>query len=141
MPAWVIRPEVSFSIYGERGVVDVLAWHPERRAVLAIELKTELVDVNELMGNLDRKRRLSRTIARDLGWDAAEASAWVIVAESRTNRRRIAAHEAVLRTAFPADGPAMRRWLRAPVGAIAGLSTWSGNGGSTKRVHRVSTGR
>ena len=50
MPAWVVRPEVSFSIYGERGVIDVLAWHPARRAILVIELKTELVDINELMG-------------------------------------------------------------------------------------------
>lgn len=141
MPAWAVRPEISFSIYGERGVIDVLSWHADRRAILAIELKTELVDINELMGTLDRKRRLSRTIARDLGWDAAEASAWVIVAESRTNRRRIAAHEAVLRTAFPADGPAMRRWLHDPEGPIAGLSTWPGNPGAVRRVRRVSAGR
>src|SRR4051794_19498110 len=24
---WITAPEVSFSIYGERGIVDVLAWH------------------------------------------------------------------------------------------------------------------
>lgn len=133
MPAWEARPEVSFSIYGERGVVDVLAWHAERRAVLVIELKTELVDINELMGTLDRKRRLGPAIAREFGWNAAATSAWVIVAESRTNRRRIAAHQAVLRAAFPAEGPAMRRWLEAPIGPIAALSTWSGPAGSRAR--------
>ena len=58
----------------------------------------------------------------------------MIVAESRTNRRRIAAHQAVLRTAFPADGPAMRRWLVDPGGPIAGLSTGPGNPGAVKRV-------
>ena len=28
LDGWVAEPEVSFSIYGERGVLDVLAWHP-----------------------------------------------------------------------------------------------------------------
>ena len=46
----MLAPEVSFSIYGERGVIDILAWHPGRRALLIIELKTDIVDVNELVG-------------------------------------------------------------------------------------------
>ncbi len=24
--AWVVAPEVSFSIYGERGIIDIVAW-------------------------------------------------------------------------------------------------------------------
>jgi len=40
VPEWVLAPEVSYSIYGERGVIDILAWHPGRRALLIIELKT-----------------------------------------------------------------------------------------------------
>jgi hypothetical protein len=62
-PAWTLAPEVSFSIYGERGVVDIVAWHPGRRALLIIELKTDIADVNELVGTVDRKRRLGRRIA------------------------------------------------------------------------------
>ena len=139
MPAWQARPEVSFSIYGERGVVDVLAWHAERRALLVIELKTSIVDINDLMGTIDRKRRLGRTIAASQGWEAAEVSAWVILRESRTNRRAIADHRAVLRAALPADGRQMRRWLAAPSGSIAALSYWvvgegSRGGGPTRRV-------
>ena len=41
---WSWRPEVSYSIYGERGVIDNLAWHEETRSLLIIELKTELLD-------------------------------------------------------------------------------------------------
>lgn len=55
LDGWTIEPEVSFSIYGERGVIDILAWHPVRRSLLVIELKTELVDLNDLMGSVDRK--------------------------------------------------------------------------------------
>jgi transcriptional regulator with XRE-family HTH domain len=123
-PGWEVRPEVSFAIYGERGIVDILAWHATRRALLVIELKTEIVDVNELMGTIDRKRRLAPSIARDLGWTPASVSVWVVVAEGRTNRRRITEHRAVLRAALPADGAAMDAWLDAPSTSIAALSMW-----------------
>jgi transcriptional regulator with XRE-family HTH domain len=65
---WSILPEVSFSIYGERGVVDILAWHPETRSLIVIELKTAISDVNELLGTVDRKRRLAVRIVAERGW-------------------------------------------------------------------------
>jgi transcriptional regulator with XRE-family HTH domain len=125
LPGWQIRPEISFAVYGERGIVDIMAWHAETAALLVIELKTEIVDVSELIGTLDRKRRLGPMIARDLGWTPVHVGAWVIVAESRTNRRRIAEHETVLRAAFPADGAATRIWLREPGRPISSLSMWT----------------
>ena len=124
VPDWVLAPEVSYSIYGERGVIDILAWHPERRALLIIELKTDVVDVNDMVGQADRRRRLARTIAAERGWDPATVSVWVVVAPSRTNRRRISAHEAMLRAAFPDDGRRMRAWLRDPADSVAALSFW-----------------
>jgi transcriptional regulator with XRE-family HTH domain len=141
---WVIVPEVSFSIWGERGVIDLLLWHPGRRALLIIELKTELVDVGELLGTMDRRRRLAFAIAEERGWHPTSVSSWVILADSRTNQRRAAAHQAMLRNAFPADGRRMRRWLADPVGPIAALSMWSTPAGRstapTKRVRRRAAG-
>ena len=61
---WEVRPEVSFSHFGERGVVDLVAWHAERHVLLLIELETEIVDVNQLLGVTDRRRRLAHVIAR-----------------------------------------------------------------------------
>ena len=133
VPDWVLAPEVSYSIYGERGVIDILVWHPGRRALLIIELKTDIVDVNDLVGSADRRRRLARTIVAERGWDPATVSAWVIVAPSRTNRRRVAAHEAMLRAAFPMDGRGMRAWLRDPVGSVAALSFWPDSHGRAVR--------
>lgn len=124
LPAWVIAPEVSFAIYSERGVIDIVAWHPGRRALLVIELKTDIADVNELVGTLDRKRRLARQIVKDRGWDPLTVSTWVIVAPGRTNRGRIAAHGAFLRAAFPVDGRGIRAWLTDPEDAVSALSTW-----------------
>ena len=134
MPEWVLRPEVSFAVYGERGVIDILAWHPACRALLVIELKTDIVDVNELIGGVDRKRRLAAGIARSLGWDAATVSVWVVVAAARTNRARIAAHAAVLRAAFPMDGRSIRSWLREPDRIVAALSMWRDAHGENVRA-------
>ena len=125
LPAWVLSPEVSFAIYGERGVIDILAWHPGRRALLVIELKTDLADMNELVGTFDRKRRLARQIARSRGLDPVSVSAWLIITSSRTNRRRVQSHEAMLRAALPNDSATIRRWLRDPVGSVNGLTFWT----------------
>ncbi len=52
-PAWILAPEVTFAIYADRGVIDILGWHPGRRAILVIELKTDIVDVNAVMTAVD----------------------------------------------------------------------------------------
>lgn len=125
-PEWEMAPEVSFSIWGERGVIDLLLWHPTRRALLIIELKTEIVDPGELIGTMDRRRRLAREIVKERRWDPLTVSVWVVVAPSRSNERTIGRFRSVLRSAFSADGRQIRRWLRNPVGSIAALSPWSG---------------
>ena len=122
LPEWAVEPEVSFSIYGERGVIDVLAWHPTSRILLVIELKTEIVDLNEMLGTLDRKRRLASEIASDRGWDPVAVGTWVVVADSRANRRAVADHATVLRSKLPSDGRHVGRWLRRPNGRLDALS-------------------
>jgi transcriptional regulator with XRE-family HTH domain len=122
LESWASEPEVSFSIYGERGVIDVLAWHPETQAALVIELKTELVDINEMMGTLDKKSRLADRIARDRRWIPETVSVWLVIADTRTNRRALATHATVLRGKYPADGRTIRTWLRRPTGSIRALS-------------------
>lgn len=154
LPAWILAPEVSFAIYGERGVIDILAWHPGRRGLLVIELKTDLADINELVGTLDRKRRLARQVAAERGWDPVTVSAWLIVADSRTKSSRVQAHASMLRAAYPGDGRTMRSWLRDPARAVGSLSFWtdipratgSQTAGSIRRVrverrNRIERGR
>jgi transcriptional regulator with XRE-family HTH domain len=121
---WIFRPEVSYSIYGERGVIDMLAWHEARAMVLVVEFKTELVDVNDLVGSMDRRRRLAIRIGQDLGWRPVAASSLVVLVGSRTNRRRAAEHRTVLRAAFPFDGRHLSAWLHDPREAVAMLAMW-----------------
>jgi transcriptional regulator with XRE-family HTH domain len=122
LTGWEAAPEVSFSIYGERGVIDIVVWHERTRTLLIVELKTELVDPQGLIGTMDRRRRLADQIVAKRGWRPEQVAQWVILADTRTNRRHVASHRRLLRAAFPADGRAMRAWLRNPTGAIAALS-------------------
>jgi len=133
LPGWTWRPEVSFSIYGERGVIDILAWHAASRTLLIIELKTTLVDPQDLVATMHRRERLGAKIAREQGWAPSTTCSWVVVTDNTTNRRRLARHVGLLRAAFPADGRAMRPWLRAPQGRISCLSFWSEVGPGTMR--------
>lgn len=121
-PRWTTAPEVSFAFWGEQGVIDVLCWHAESRTLLVVELKTELVDLNEMVGTLDRKRRLAAKVARERGWDPRTIGVWLVIASGSTNRRHVADHTAFLRSAYPADARAIRRWLAAPHGPIAAMS-------------------
>ena len=141
---WLHQPEVSFSIYGERGVIDLLAYHAGSGSLLVVEIKTEIIDVNELVGTLDRKARLAPQIVHDRGWHVSSVSRWVIVSRDKTNQRRIDAHRSMLRSAFRSDGHAMRGWLSRPSGAISALSMWSHvapTDASPTRSHRVRTPR
>ena len=122
LSAWRYEPEVSFSSFGERGVIDGLGWHAATRSLLVHELKSELVDLSDLMGTVDRKRRLGAEVVQERGWRPASVSTWVIVVDSRSNRRALARHEAVLRSKFPADGHAIAAWLREPTGRLDALS-------------------
>lgn len=139
---WLATAEATFGIYGERGAIDILAFHPPTGGLLVIELKTDLVDVQALIGAVDRYRRLAPRIASERGWVATSVSCWVLLRDTPSNHRRLAAHATVLRNAFPNDGRRMRRWLRRPVGPIAALTFLSDSharrvSGSTSGVQRV----
>jgi len=134
---WEVRPEVSFNHFGERGVVDVVAWHPESWVLLLVELKTELVDINDLLAVTDRRRRLAAHIAEPFGWQPRIVGQWVVVAASRTNARRLAEHRTALRTAFPADSRSIAGWLSRPCRPISALSFLPDSGGSSVRRRRA----
>lgn len=141
LPGWKAEPEVSFSIWGERGVIDVLAWHDGRRALLVVELKSELVDVSELLGTLDRKRRLAARVASERGWLGATTSAWVAIADSRANRRAVAQHGTAIRSKLPIGGRVMKGWLDDPVGAVNALTFLSSAHSVSSRPSLAATRR
>ncbi len=121
---WEARAEVSFSQAGERGFIDILAWHAATRTLLVIEVKTEVVDVGELLGTFDRKRRLAATISRGIGWDPVNIASAVIIRDSRASRQRVADHLATMRSQLPDDGHRFRAFLKSPGGPLAAIAFW-----------------
>jgi hypothetical protein len=111
---WLIAVEASFNVRGERGSIDILAWHPSRRIVLIVEVKTIITDLQAMLRTLDRKVRLAPVIAREREWEPTSVGRLLVVAEGRTARRRIAEHSATLGGTFPSRGRGARAWLRAP---------------------------
>jgi Holliday junction resolvase-like predicted endonuclease len=111
---------------GERGSIDILAFHPGTGLLLVVEVKTSINDLQETLATFDRKRRLALQIAAERGWKASAVSSWLVVADTHTNRRRVAQNASVLRAALPADGRSIHRWLARPSAAIHALSHVAG---------------
>jgi transcriptional regulator with XRE-family HTH domain len=117
---WTVVPEATFSRYGERGSIDVLAHHPPTGSVLVTEIKTVIADMQGLLRSLDAKVRLAPAVARGLGWESRRVVACLLIAEERTNRRRVADH-GVLLGRFATRGVAAKRWLGRPIDPVHGL--------------------
>jgi transcriptional regulator with XRE-family HTH domain len=119
---WEVAAEVTFSRWGERGAIDLLAWHPASRTLLVVEVKSEIVEAGRLIAQVDRYRRLAPDIVRPRGWFPARVATWVVVVDSRTNRRRVADNRAALRNSYPDDGRVLRGWLGNPSRPLSALS-------------------
>ena len=57
---WAVTVEYTFNHYGERGSVDVIGWHQTTGTLVIIEVKSRLLDVQDLFSTLDRKTRVVR---------------------------------------------------------------------------------
>lgn len=118
--SWETAVEVSFSKWGERGSIDVLARHAATEIVLVVEVKSVVPDSQAMLHALDRKARLAPEIAHDRRWACRHVARLVVVGESSTSRRRIASLGATYGVALPAVGWAVRRWLGAPTARCRG---------------------
>ncbi|MGH2511753.1 MAG: helix-turn-helix domain-containing protein [Candidatus Limnocylindrales bacterium] len=142
---WQTILEVSFSEWGERGSIDLLAWHEATATLLVVEIKTELVTVEGTLRTLDAKVRLAPAIvAQRFGWRPAHVARLLVLPDERTERRRVARHGVVLQDAFPDRGYAVRRWCASPAGPLAGLLFMSSAGrrhgplhGRQERIRRA----
>lgn len=117
---WITESEVTYAVYGERGSIDLLAWHASTRTLLVIEVKTELTSIEATLRKHDEKVRLgARVAAERFGWRAASTARLLVVPNASSARRRVERHGAVLGTAYPVRGGVLRAWLRDPTDGSA----------------------
>jgi transcriptional regulator with XRE-family HTH domain len=131
---WDVSAEVTYSQYGERGSIDLLATRRPSSVAVVIEVKTTVLSVEETLRRLDAKVRLAPSIVFDReGWRPSTVARLLVISDVSTQRRRIARHETVFRSALPERNVAVRRWIREPVGPLRGLIFLSpSNRGSAK---------
>jgi hypothetical protein len=56
--SWQVVLEYSFNHFGERGSVDIVAWHEPTRTLVLIEIKTRVFDLQDLLSSSHRKARV-----------------------------------------------------------------------------------
>lgn len=110
---WSVEAEASFNHYGDRGRVDLLAFHPERGTLLIVEVKTEVTDLQALFGAIDVRERLASRLAGSRGWTVRNVATLLAVADVERNRRTIRAHRTLF-ARFERHGMRVRAWLRRP---------------------------
>lgn len=137
---WEVRPELTFAVRGERGSIDVLAFHRATRQLLVVEVKSVVPDMQAMLAGLDRKVRLGPLAARDLDWSPIATSRLLVLPDDRTARRRIERFGATLDQVLPARTLEIRRWLQEPDRSVAGILFVSGVTQMNAR-HRISRGR
>jgi len=122
---WECVVEYTFQHYGERGAVDVLAWRPRNRALLIVEVKTDLDDLQNMFSVMGRKVRLvPHLVASDRGWRAGTLGAVLVMSEGSTSRYQVVRHPALFAAALPARNVEVRRWLEDPVASVTLRGMW-----------------
>ena len=124
---WSVFPELTYSIYGERGSIDLVAWHRETRTLLVIELKSELTSAEETLRRHDAKVRLAAEIVEErFGWRPRVVGRLLVLPESTTSRRQVERHAALFARAYPARNIEVRQFLRSPSRSSPGRSSFAG---------------
>jgi transcriptional regulator with XRE-family HTH domain len=105
---WLVRREVAIGDRGSRGWIDVLAFHPATRALLVIEIKTELHDLGAIERSLNWYVREAQRAAAAIGWRARTVSSALVVLATTINDDAIRANRAGVDVAFPGRAVGLR---------------------------------
>ena len=149
---WEVWIEASYSIYGERGRIDQLAYHQPTATLEVAEIKTGIWDIQDTLGRLDAKVRLAGRVAAQRGWRPRRVVGALVVLDSSTVRRRLSQHS-VLFALYDLRGRRAAAFVRDPsvvgIGILALLSLPRTNQAGLRRAgqqrvrrpgHRASVG-
>ena len=122
---FLIETEASFSEWGERGRIDLLAYEPATGTLVIAEVKTQLLDLQDLFGSLNVKERLAATIAERRGWKVNRCATILAVAQTAANRTMVREHPSLfadfdarrLTSAGLRSGHRLLHWVKAGGGA------------------------
>lgn len=132
---WQAVVEYTFNHFGDRGSVDVLAWHPGMRALLLIEVKSELDSLEGVLRPMDVKARVVPSlVAAGRGWRRSALGSVLVLPDEAVARRAVAQAGGILDLALPSRTVAVRQWIGRPVGPLRGI--WFLSDTPTRRAIR-----
>lgn len=126
---FAVELEASFSEWGERGRIDLLAHDPASRLLVIVEVKTLLLDLQALLGAVNIRERLGTTIGGRRGWGVDRSVTVLAVADAASNRSTVRDHPSLfgsfaarrLTRRALADADRLLVWVPA---SRAARSTW-----------------
>jgi transcriptional regulator with XRE-family HTH domain len=119
---WATLVEYTFNHFGDRGSVDLVGWHPRHCALVLVEVKGRIVDVQDLLAGVARKRRIvPELLAKERGWRPVCVGQLLVVGEADAQRRLVARHASIFSATFPQRGREARGWLAHPTGPLSAL--------------------
>lgn len=119
---WQCMPEFSFAEFGERGSIDLFAALPRARVVAVCEVKSAFGSLEETNRSLDVKVRLAPKLANEaFGFRPEHVGRLLIVPDTSASRGVVKRHQQTMGLIYPERSRAVRRWIRAPHGPLAGI--------------------
>jgi transcriptional regulator with XRE-family HTH domain len=118
---FAVEVESSFNEWGERGRIDLLAFDQRTGTLVIVEVKTLLLDLQDLFGALDVKERLAATIADRRGWQVRRRVSVLAVAATAANREIVRSHASLFAgferrrlsvAALRGEGDRLLHWVR-----------------------------
>lgn len=117
---WEAHQEVTYNHYGDRGSIEDLSFDPRSGTLLVSELKSGIFDVQRMLAKIDEKERLAAGLADRFGWEVRRIVSCLVVADTRTNRRRVVEHAAIF-SRFDCRGRSATAWLSDQAKPATGL--------------------
>jgi transcriptional regulator with XRE-family HTH domain len=145
---WQVMPEVTFMRQGERGSIDLLAYHPASGCGALFEMTTEITSAEETLRRFDGRVRVAQSVTEErFGQRPHQMGAFLVMTDTSRNRTRLGRLAVLVRSKWPSGTRAVRQWVRQPAGSCAGVwfvrSThpWGGKRGlgGSHRVRRPYT--
>lgn len=118
---WDVLVEFTFNEYGDRGSVDILAWHAGTRTLLLVEVKSRIDDLQEAARSFMVKVRVvPKAVEREHGWQPATVSRVLAIIDTHANRALVGEHAATFDSIWAGRTAAVRRHIREPAAPLGG---------------------
>jgi transcriptional regulator with XRE-family HTH domain len=106
---WLTANEVEVGGDRSRGWIDILAYHPDHRLLLVIEVKTEIRDLGAIERTLGWYEREAWTATRRLAWRPRRVVGCLFLLATEMNESRIHDNQAAFSLGFPIRATDLRR--------------------------------